>query len=68
MTHPAHRFLFLIQSGIVTSWAETLGTNIILTKKIPKNTDRLFFSNIICGFRHDLYQYSHLEGDYYAFD
>jgi hypothetical protein len=30
--------LFLIQSGIVASWAEILGTNIMLTKKIPENT------------------------------
>ena len=53
------------ESGIVASWAETLGTNIILTKKIPKNMQRLFFSNIICGFRCDLYQYLLIEGDYY---
>jgi len=42
-----------------------MGTNIILIKKIPKNMQRLFFSNIICGFRCDLYQYLLIEGDYY---
>ena len=25
-------------SGIASSWAETLGTNIMMTKKIPENT------------------------------
>jgi len=28
-----------------------LETNIVLIKKIPKNMQRLFFSNVICGFR-----------------
>ena len=49
MSPSAHQpALFLIQSGIAASWAETLGTNIMLTKKIPENKQILLF-NMTCN-------------------
>ena len=57
--------LFLIQSGIIASWAEMLGVINTPIMNIPKNTNRLFFSNTIMSLGVNLYQYLLTEGDYY---